>query len=314
MSKNRMRSAIELISALLLDLLKGKRNWWNVQQWVESVPELKKLYRKDPQNFGDEGHWKLPPRDSWVKQPFSKERFPEFKLVFFHINKTAGMSFSRSLMESDLGKGHCFLSAVSVLKILWKQLDLLYPELNNDEKMVGFLNGLAQGLPRSMTTLQSHDFFHPRVMEAFKSRDDVMKIMWLRQPNRLVLSLFNFRKDQIRNSIQDWSINHLQTDRLFKDVMEVLAFKEWQNLMTQRLRGLRLEDFDFVGITEHFESDLAFLDQRLGNVGLKAKHQNRSTSSRPLELEEEKRLAEWNSEDWELYRRALEMRQSRLSD
>ena len=151
-------------------------------------------------------------------------------------------------------------------------------------------------------------------MEAFKSRDDVMKVMWLRQPNRLVLSLFNFRKDQIRNSIQDWSINHLQSDRLFKDVMEVLAFKEWQNLMTQRLRGLRLEDFDFVGIIEHFESELAFLDQRLGNVGLKAKHQNRSTSSRPLELEEEKRLAEWNSEDWELYRRALEMRQSRLSD
>lgn len=30
---------------------------------------------------------------------------------------------------------------------LWRQLDLLHPELNAEGKMVGFLNGLARGLP-----------------------------------------------------------------------------------------------------------------------------------------------------------------------
>lgn len=43
-------------------------------------------------------------------------------------------------------------------------------------------------------------------------------------------------------------------------------------------------------------------------------HKNRSTPSRTLELEEEVRLAEWNSKAWELYRRTLEIRQSRLSN
>lgn len=50
-------------------------------------------------------------------------------------------------MESASGTGHCFLAAVQIWKILWKQLDLLHPELNAEGKMVGFLNGLARGLP-----------------------------------------------------------------------------------------------------------------------------------------------------------------------
>ncbi|MGB1075134.1 MAG: hypothetical protein ACPGYK_03020 [Flavobacteriales bacterium] len=55
-----------------------------------------------------------------------------------------------------------------------------------------------------MTTLHSHEIDHPQVMEAFKGCEDVMKVTGLNQPNRLVISLFNFWKDQIRNEIRNW--------------------------------------------------------------------------------------------------------------
>ena len=144
-------------------------------------------------------------------------------------------------------------------------------------------------------------------------RRSAFTAVWLREPAARLLSTYFYVRSRSAKpgpTASSWA-------RAFppERIMDV----EWPSnpVTAWFLRGYDLDDFDFVGIQEHFVEDVAELRRTLGWPEVEIPVHNRTTTPEYLEFRPSEELLgkirSANQADVELYERALELRRARVS-
>ena len=144
------------------------------------------------------------------------------------------------------------------------------------------------------------------------------RIIWLRHPIFRLISEYFFAK-----TIKDRNnVIHVQLLDKNLDILEFARIPQMQNFLTQKIEGMQLKEFDFVGIQEFYLQDLAEMQKMMGwqNSQPIVKNSNRYPQYQKC-LQEifndsclVDRLAKLNREDMELYREALHLRGKRRQE
>ena len=90
-----------------------------------------------------------------------------------------------------------------------------------------------------------------------------------------------------------------------------------QNFYGQILWGFPLEYFDFIGITEHYDEDLNYFSKKYLTAKIQSQRLNVNKESGGVYNISEslrKKIENYHYEDMELYKRALDMRESRFKN
>ena len=144
------------------------------------------------------------------------------------------------------------------------------------------------------------------------------RIVWLRHPLFRLISEYFFAK-----TINDR--NNAIHARLLDENLSILDFAkipQMKNFITQKLGGMPLSEFNFVGIQEFYQADLKDLQKTMGWQDFQpmVKNSNRYPQYQQCvreilnDAELFNALAKINREDLELYREALQLRAKRRQE
>lgn len=144
------------------------------------------------------------------------------------------------------------------------------------------------------------------------------RIVWLRHPLFRLISEYFFAK-----TIKDRNnVIHAQLLDGNLSILEFAKIPQMKNFLSQKIKGMQLAQFDFVGIQEFYREDLIDLKNMMGwrNFQPIVKNDNRYPQYQKC-LQEILNdaslidaLAKLNREDLELYREALQMRAKRRQE
>jgi len=224
-------------------------------------------------------------------------------IISLHLPKTAGSSFARSL-ESCFGD--------RLLKD-YADFPLNTPvfDRNRNALRAGIDNGNLD--PGKIGCIHGH--FLPLKYLLLSVGYDIDFVTWLRHPVERVLSHYYYWRR---------SYNPEHSRPLHRNVVE----ENWsvekfclspalRNLYTQFLWGFPLEQFSFIGITEHYEHDLRYFSKRF--IGKDLAVFEKTIGDRKEELYDidsrfRQRIKSFHERDMALYHRALEFRRARPDD
>lgn len=223
-------------------------------------------------------------------------------LISVHLPKTAGTSFIKSL------QGHFGGALLSV----YGDMPINTPPFERNKA------ALQESIHNAETTRFFgieciHGHFLPLKYLLLGCKMDLKFITWLRDPIERLLSHYYYWKRHYdpenapslhrRVVEENWSVERF------------CLSSELQNLYGQFFWGFPLEYFDFIGITEYFSEDLSWLSRQL-NVSLEMHIENiGNNEGGKYHIEEGLRMEieKFHVSDIGLYKKALEMRQKRLS-
>jgi len=226
---------------------------------------------------------------------FRKKKYkPE--LLSLHIPKTAGTSF-RNILKTIYGK-----DAVVRFDILDHGIVRLNQEIFSSDK-----------LP-SAKVIHGH-FVFKDISEQFELPADIKKITWVRHPVQRVVSNYLYLEARMKTLLNEEKreINILK--KMQRTLLEYARDELNRNRQCKFLEGITLDQFDFVGIIEDFETDLVHAANILGWPKIPIPiHQNKTPLKKP-ELPEHilNEIKALNSRDIELYQEALKLRGKKLS-
>ena len=297
------RTALRILRAVMSDAASGRKNWPAVRK---AMPELKERMPKD--ELAIQENWPIPPREEWHHDPFSAGRFPQLRVLSFHNPKTAGTAFVRCLQASSIGDGVHFISGVNFVN-----LHRAVRTLPVEDQSMAFANAIAAGIPADAKVIQGHVLFNSQLAKHLPwDRPEVFKVTWLRRPEDQVYSrVAFFRKVLLRNAPEVWKYPKI-VDAIFREVFDGCMQPVFRNKQASLFKEISIDKFDFVGITEFFEDDLAQIGSLL-SLTLKPLCANASEKSRPLTPDEVAAIREYHAEDVAIYERALAIRLNRLA-
>ncbi len=146
-----------------------------------------------------------------------------------------------------------------------------------------------------------------------KQAPDAQRVTWLRHPIKRLLSHYYFwmSKPELPHSLH----KHVVQNKL--SFLEFAQLPQLQNTMQNIfLRGRSLDEFDFVGIQEHFAEDLDTLCRQMKWPKQQMPEERRTVHKdyRPdgLDADTEKKLRALNEADMALYETGLQIRTRRL--
>jgi hypothetical protein len=196
-----------------------------------------------------------------------------------------------------------------------------YPDhLTPDEvkhKIDNYENSLYQLKPIYFNYLRKkifHGHFLAAKYKVYLKKKDACFITWLRNPIERLASQYHYWK---RTYQPDKSL------RLHKKMIEEnWSFEEFcfseemRNLYSKFLLKFNKEDFDFIGIVEHFEEDFEYLAKeilKIDNPKLPSLNKNpKSTKSYFEDNDLKQKLMDFHKKDFEIYNYALDKREKRL--
>lgn len=160
-----------------------------------------------------------------------------------------------------------------------------------------------------------HGHFLPYKYRHFYGKEGSLFVTWLRDPAERLGSHYHYwqraydpdTSQPLHKKVveEGWS---LEKFCLSEEIRNIYKLYLWQ---------FSLQDFDFVGILEHYEEDLTcfarkYLDKNISEVPEfnVNKNRNRSYFSDDSFVDE---IKEFHSQDYHIYRRALERRRERMS-
>jgi hypothetical protein len=214
------------------------------------------------------------------------------ELVSLHIPKTAGTSF-RNILKDVYGSG-----SVARLDIR-RNVELNSKVLKSSRLKPG------------IKVLHGH-FNYVKFMDRFDISEGTPVITWLREPAERVISNYFYLDKILRKELNEEKKDLNILAKMEKTLLEYAATEANRNRMSKFLDGTRLEDFFFIGITAHYEADLAQLAQLL-NWRSYSLHKHNITGRRP-EVDEESlhQIRDLNREDYALYEHAIQLREERI--
>lgn len=221
--------------------------------------------------------------------------------ISVHIPKTAGSSFLGALRSHFGDRIH--LDSDNML--------LQYPRWKRNVKAAWrCLKTVFQPMPPVECI---HGHFLPFNYAWLGRRQNVRFITWLRDPIERLVSQYHHiqrRYDPARSRPMQRRVVEEQWT-----LEKFLFHPYYQNMYCQLFWRFRPERFDFIGIVEHYEQDIACLSGILGSP-LAVYHENRNpkkdVSRYRLPDVLRQRAEQHHSRDMALYRKALEWRRRRL--
>lgn len=214
---------------------------------------------------------------------------PHLELISLHIPKTAGTSF-RSNLVNVYGK-----RAVARFDILKGKIWLDEKEFTGDV------------LPSHIRVIHGH-FIYAELALRLNITPQMKKITWLRDPVERVVSNYFYLSDMMKYYMQEEKHHINVLSKMQRTLEEYAADPLNRNRMSSFLTGIALHEFDFVGQIEHFSNHLQQLSKNLNwNQHTQVVHNNATSDSdarKALSEELKQRIAQWNSEDVQLYEAA----------
>ena len=222
-----------------------------------------------------------------VKELTKPFQLNELELISLHIPKTAGTSFYQ-ILQDQYGK-----EAVKRIDIVGGRLEVNQQELVN---------------PKTLA--------HCRVIHGHFRMDDLKTwfeadwsaaqlITWLREPSERVISNYYYLAGVLDQCVDKTRFPNL-LPKMQRTLIEYARYEKARNRMTGFLRGLTVDDFDFMGLTNNFNKDVKRLADQLGwekEVSLYHHNETRKKDRQiPAEVLEE--IKTLNREDYNLYDRA----------
>ncbi len=205
-------------------------------------------------------------------------------LISVHIPKTAGTAFR-----------HVLLNVYGISKVL-------------DDYPPDRIYDTATAIDPQISVIHGH--FLPEKYQNFFP--NAKRIVWLRHPIFRLISEYFFAK-----TIKDY--NNAVHAKLLQNNLSILEFAQipaMKNFLTRHMEGMKLEEFDFIGIQEFYNQDLVTLKNLMGwnQFSPIVKNSNRYSEyqKRLQEIIENdnlmNQLAQLNEQDLQLYESALHLR------
>ena len=224
------------------------------------------------------------------------------KLVSVHLPKTAGTSFGRSLQGVF---GNDFLRD-------YEDRSISKPEF--ERHRLALLSSIEIANKRLGHVRCIHGHFLPVKYLLLGTAEKLNFITWMREPVERMVSHYNFWQ----RSYDPASAppHHKQVIEEKWTLEDFCLSPRFRNLYSQYLWAFPLENFDFIGITQFYEDDLAYFGERFLGIRLKSERLNTDqTQSMPAQIDGalRSRIEKYHEADVELYGRALELRRVRGS-
>lgn len=216
------------------------------------------------------------------------------ELISIHIPKTGGSSFYHILQQ-------VYKNQVS---ISYKRRDIK-PLLGENQ-----LTSIIQSAPLIKVV---HGHFYYQELKVLHTTSDAKLICWLRDPIERVYSNYKFFINGLQNPERNPKQYEINKHRINETFLEYASLSENQNRMSKFLAGLSLQQIDFIGFLEDFETDLMALSKLLNWPNISIPHLNKlesSNHSRNLNFDYQQ-IAALNSKDITLYKSAKEIKSSR---
>jgi hypothetical protein len=215
-------------------------------------------------------------------------------LISVHLPKTAGTSFAAAL---DTHFRSRLLRDYSDFPINTPQ-----PERNRAALQASLLNAASDFAGVECI----HGHFLPIKYLLLVHKREVKFVTWMRHPVERVLSHFYHWK---RLDSQASAPLHRRVVEEDWSVERFCLGPELRNLYWQFLWGFPMHYFDFIGITESYEDDLAYFSQHYLGASVRAKRLNvRNHSVYQIDRSFRNEIEAFHDRDMELYRNALEKR------
>lgn len=210
-------------------------------------------------------------------------------LISIHIPKTAGRSFL-AILKSVYGSDHV----------------AHYESKNYIEKNIPPVIQFKLQLNDSVKVIHGHFKFTD--IADVKSTSSSKVITWLRDPVERVISNFSFFRKRITLAPDNAELQARKNET----ILEYAQMEESINRMCKFTKGLDINDYFFIGITEKFDSDIHILGKLLNWKSFNAPRINDNSEFKSglpnISLETRKIIEALNGEDMELYRRVCELR------
>ena len=224
-------------------------------------------------------------------------------LVSLHIPKAAGSSFALSLKEYY---GTSFIPDYNDIPLNTnpakrKSQALIQSGLNRIRHFTGD------------TCIHGH--FLPLKYKYVVSSKPVTYITWFREPAERLASQYYY---MIRHYNPSKAQKRPMLKRIVEEkwTLEQFCFsKEFKNSYSQFLWGFDIKSFDFIGIVEHYESDLEYFSQQFLSRNLIAHQENTNSDKKNKSYFDDdnlkKAVQKFHNTDTELYHKALSIRSTR---
>ena len=220
------------------------------------------------------------------------------ELISVHIPKCAGTSFSTALRR------------VYGNSLLGDQVDQpMDPEMPFQKNFAAWKEEQdRKPAPPGIRAIHGHFWAGKYERQAPHAK----RITWLRHPIKRLLSHYYFwlSKPELPHSLHKYFIQNKLS------LLEFAGLPQLRNLMQNLfLRDRSLDQFDFVGISEHFQEDLDSLCRQM-NWSKQQMTQERPTVHKDykpdaIDPETEKKLRALNEADFALYETGLQLRARR---
>ena len=236
-------------------------------------------------------------------------------LISVHLPKTAGTSFEHSLRRHFGAQ----------LQRRYADKPLHHHPLRRNLRAAR--EGLCGRHREEASPACVHGHFLPLSYRHLARRADVRFVTWLREPIDRLLSHYHYWRraadSDAQDTLQDQMQHNLQR-RMREENWSFEQFaqrRELRNVYRAFLWGFPVERFDFIGITEHYASDLREFGQLFLDRDLRPAEENRNPAHRAGAAGEgysidrglRERLERVHARDLSLYRFALELRERRLA-
>jgi hypothetical protein len=212
------------------------------------------------------------------------------ELLSIHIPKTGGTSFYDMLRQAY---------GEEAVGISYRRRDVI--------KAREEYGSLAASIPPSQKVLHGHLFYYE--LKEIHQLSGAKVICWLRDPIERVISNYRFFIHRLQNPEINPAVYELNKHRVNESLLKYASYRENRNVMSQYLKGLPLEQIDFIGFLDHFEEDVQRLEKILNWERVQLPHLNKGAIKRSHELtdKEVQKLTRWNKRDITLYNKAKEL-------
>lgn len=221
-------------------------------------------------------------------------------IISVHLPKTAGKSFEAALKTRF---GGSLLEDYATFPMNTPEY-----ERNRTALAASLINADAD----FSTAECIHGHFLPVKYLLMATRRELTFVTWVRNPVQRLLSNYYYW----RRTYQAETAPALHR-KMAEENWSVERFclgAEMRNMYAQFLWGFPIENFDFIGVTEFYDQDLAYFAQRFLGVPVEPQRVNvGATQGGAYEIDEALRsqIEGFHERDMELYQRALEKRRAR---
>ncbi len=216
------------------------------------------------------------------------------QLISLHIPKTAGTSF-RNTLKAVYGEE----------QVIRLDIDLIHHQLRIEQQPFD-----QPKLPRKVKVVHGH--FSPALLrQKLALSPKTPMITWLRHPVDRVISNYFYLAKRLKEELNEEGKGLNILSKMQKTLLEYAYAELNRNRMSKFLTGITLEECLFVGISEHYESDLEYLSRLLKWKSYSTFHHNATGGSLVVSEVERAAIRAWNAEDVNLYEHALRLRERR---